>query len=208
MGNVCGVCDVSDRAPEVLPEKNGGPGVVLEEEKKDDPGGEAVKQLRGLMGRLDEQIEEKKKRQEEVLANCTYTNTPTETYHFKTCKVIKVYDGDTFWVAADHRGRLERFSIRLWGVDAYELRGEKDPGLKQKGADAKAFVEDQLLDKIIKVDILNGRRVDGKIVREKYGRLLSKITLGDGRDLGETLCQMGLGYPYGGGNKAEARDKV
>jgi len=130
------------------------------------------------------------------LDKLTYEETPEITYDFNKAKVLKVYDGDTFTIGAYHLGKPIKFSVRLYGVDCPELKGPT----AEEGKKAKKFVEDLILDKIIKIEVLNNKVLDGKKIREKYGRLLSKVYI-NGKDLSEELIAMGMAKRYFGGTK-------
>jgi endonuclease YncB( thermonuclease family) len=133
------------------------------------------------------------------LNNSTYTNTPEQVYRFLIAKVIKVYDGDTFWISAWHNNEICRFSLRLYGCDCAEMRGGT-PETKKLAIKAKEFVVDAIGGKIINVNILNGKRYDGKVIHEKYGRLLGTVHY-NGKNLTDELIKAGLAQPYAGGKK-------
>lgn len=134
-----------------------------------------------------------------LLADATYENTPEPTYDFTVAKVIRVYDGDTFWVAVKYAGKRSRFKVRLYGVDCPEIKGgtEKTKLAAQK---AKKYVADRILRKFVAIEVLNNKIINGKKIQEKYGRLLSKIYV-DGCDLALELIDRGLAKPYFGGTK-------
>ncbi|SJN38711.1 Staphylococcus nuclease (SNase) domain [Sphingobacterium sp. JB170] len=95
-------------------------------------------------------------------------------------RVIKVIDGDTFWV----EGRGRRFKVRFIGVDAPEIRNSQ---YKKKGyfaSEAREFVR---------------RLCEGKFVRleydvqstDRYQRDLAYVYLEDGLFLNAALLQGG-----------------
>jgi hypothetical protein len=136
------------------------------------------------------------------LLNSTFKNTPLPTYDFKYAKVIKVYDGDTFWIAAENDNKIIKYPVRLYGCDCSEIKGGSEES-KLKAQKAKEFVVNVLLDKIVKIEILNGKKYEGKIIKEKYGRLIAKVSYFDNewRDLTEALISQNLAYAYHGGTK-------
>jgi micrococcal nuclease len=90
-----------------------------------------------------------------------------------------VIDGDTFYV-----------SVRLLGVDAPE-RGERAK------CDQERALSKRATDRV--KELLHGRvTLDVRGVDE-FGRLLAKVRLSDGRDLGEVLLQDHLARPYRAG---------
>ena len=105
-------------------------------------------------------------------------------------KCFYVYDCDTIHVAIRLHGTCTSFRCRIRGIDGPEIR-------------SKSVVEKTLAYAgRVRVKEL----VDKKMVRirchhfDKYGRLLVDV-LFDNDDLGRTLIQEHLAYPYDGGTK-------
>ena len=119
------------------------------------------------------------------LTKATYKNTTEPIYNFTKAKVIKVYDGDTFWIAANNNDDIFRYKVRLFGIDCPELR-DKDP----IAFAARDYVEDKLLDKIVDVDILTNRKVNNRLQKEKYGRLLAIVKY-KGVNINKRLVELG-----------------
>lgn len=109
-------------------------------------------------------------------------------YHYR-CKVTDVYDGDTIrviidlgfgfkWHGVDSK---EGMSIRLYGIDTPELRGdERERGL---------MVRDRLREEIL------GKEITLKTIKDKtgkYGRYLGVIIKDDGTNINEWLVTEGL----------------
>jgi endonuclease YncB( thermonuclease family) len=134
-----------------------------------------------------------------LLAAAEYKNVPEQTYDFTKAKVIKVYDGDTYWIAAWHCGRLLRFRIRLYGVDCAEMKS-KDLEQKQQAINAKQYVSDLILGQIVDIDVLENRMINGKVIKEKWGRLLCTIKT-HGVDIAQLLIDQKYAKPYFGGTK-------
>ena len=134
-----------------------------------------------------------------ILQDAEYKETPQMMYNFTKAKVIKVYDGDTFWVAAWVDSGIYRFSVRLYGIDCPEMRGGTEK-TKEEAKKSKQYVVERILDKIVDIHVLNHRVIDGKKIEEKYGRLLAHVSI-DGSDLCEEMLKLGLGKPYFGGKK-------
>ena len=116
-------------------------------------------------------------------------------------KVVKVYDGDTFTVGAplhiEFERRFYKFSVRLAAVDCPELR-TKDPNEKQVALEAKKFVTDRLLNRVVRLTDSN---------MDKYGRLLARVSY-NGEDLATQLIDAHLAVPYNGGKKMVIDDWV
>ena len=107
-------------------------------------------------------------------------------YHYKA-RVLSVYDGDTIrvsidlgfgiqWKGSDGNG----LSIRLFGLNAPEIRGEeRDEGLISRDA-----LRDKILDKTIVLKTI-------KDATEKYGRYLGIILTDEGQNINDWLIENG-----------------
>jgi len=107
---------------------------------------------------------------------------------------VRNYDGDTitFNIPNIHPLFGDKISIRVYGIDAPEIRG-KCPLEKAKAKRVKTFVRDFLI---------NAKNITlRETQRGKYFRILAKVEA-DGKDLTETLINNGLAVPYfGSGQK-------
>ena len=133
------------------------------------------------------------------LETAEYKDTPEIQYSFTRAKILRVYDGDTFWVAAQHGNEIYRFNCRLYGIDCCEMKSN-DIEQRQRAITAKKYIEEKLLGKIVDIQVLNNTVYQGKMIKEKYGRLLVKIKIQD-RDLAQQMIDLGLGKSYFGGTK-------
>lgn len=136
------------------------------------------------------------------MQNATYKNTKDfknldglQTYG----KVVKVYDGDTFWVAVDfanlgvnpitHIMRnppdIKRVNVRLFGVNCHEIRGGTDE-TKMLAVKERDYVRDCIMDKIVYLRFMKP---------DKYGRSLAKLEF-DGCDLSSDLLSKGYASAY------------
>jgi micrococcal nuclease len=81
-------------------------------------------------------------------------------------KVITVYDGDTITVDLDLGCGvwLRNLKIRLYGINAPELRGKEKP----KGIKSRDWLREKILGKSVKIKTIKDRK-------GKYGRLLGRI---------------------------------
>jgi len=108
---------------------------------------------------------------------------PVQAAEYRNVDPKTVIDGDTFYV-----------SIRLLNVDAPEegkrARCDEERDLAKKaGERLKQLLQGRV--------ILDVRGVD------KFGRLLGRVTLSDGRDLGGVLIQEHLAKPYQEGQQPD-----
>lgn len=105
----------------------------------------------------------------------------TNLYYYKA-NVIKVYDGDTITVDIDLGLGiwLHKQSIRLYGIDAPEVRGsEKIEGKKSR---------DWLREKIL------GKEIVLKTIKDKtgkYGRLLGEVWF-ENENINDLLVEVGM----------------
>jgi hypothetical protein len=108
-------------------------------------------------------------------------------------RVIKVYDGDTITIAAKlpyDDSPLYRFSVRLSGIDAPEIRG-KDEDEKLAAQNAKHALENLILHKMVTLK---------NKTTEKYGRILADIYCED-LHVNDWLLKNHYAIPYDGGTK-------
>lgn len=94
--------------------------------------------------------------------------------------VVKVIDGDTFWVADDNG----RFKVRFIGIDAPETRNTR---WKQKGPlakEAKNFVKQLTDNKRVRLELDVQKK-------DRYERILAYIYLADGTFLNAELVKKG-----------------
>ena len=124
------------------------------------------------------------------LSRATYANTKPHLPRFLVGKVVKVYDGDTVWVASDAG---TRHSCRLHGIDCPELRSSC-AGEREAARAARDCLANELLPK----DGVVGVRV---LSADKYGRLLVRLSTAECRDLSQELLSRGHAVEYDGGTK-------
>jgi micrococcal nuclease len=114
--------------------------------------------------------------------------------------IIKVYDGDTLTILCEINGSMCALPVRLYGVDAPEIRG----GKTEEEAEAAKNIRDLISDLFV------GRFIHVKVKgRDKYGRLLASAEVEASTtseiptecctiDLSEFLIKNDLVYPYNG----------
>ena len=127
----------------------------------------------------------------------SYENTKTFNFMGRVCKakVLKVYDGDTCWVAMKIAGSIYKIKVRLLGVDTPELHPDLNTPQRDKMIE-KAFKAKKALDE----------KVGGKIVTlecgdfDKYGRLLVTL-LYKGDNINTYLIENAYAKAYYGGHK-------
>lgn len=110
-----------------------------------------------------------------------------------TGQVIKVYDGDTITIAAKiaiPNSPLYRFSVRLNGIDAPEIKGRNEDE-KESALKARHALEKLILHKVVQLK---------NTKTEKYGRILADVYL-DSLHINQWLLDEKLVVPYDGATK-------
>lgn len=111
-------------------------------------------------------------------------------------KVVRVYDGDTIFVVTVLPGSNvpHKFSVRLRGIDASEMKGgsqeEKAAALRSRDA-----LHSLLHDRIVELR---------QVAYDKYGRVLAEVhPVGERVSASEWMLQRRLAVPYDGGKKKQ-----
>jgi len=110
-------------------------------------------------------------------------------------QVIKVYDGDTITIAAQlpyPESPIYRFSVRLFGIDAPEIKGKSEEE-KVAAHVAQKSLEDLILHKTVRLENRG---------QEKYGRILADVYL-DKIHVNQWLLDNKHAKVYYGGKKEE-----
>ena len=140
---------------------------------------------------------------EEQLNNCTdECNLFTFNGEIHLAKVVKCYDGDTFYCIFMHDGRLQKFHIRMYGYDSCEMKpslsipSKERIELKRKAQLAKKRIEQLILNKNVYLFCLGF---------DKYGRILGNVKLNkdDEKTINDTMLEEGHGSAYFGGTKRD-----
>lgn len=129
-----------------------------------------------------------------ALEACTYDNTTPFVPCFTTAKVVRVYDGDTLWlaVAASDGGNFARFRARLVGYDIAEVKSH-DEVVRAAACGARDELTAWVLGRVVKVEC--SPRLD------KYGRLVATLRV-DGRCVNDYM-RARWGVAYDGGRKPD-----
>lgn len=145
---------------------------------------------------------------ERHLRASNYDNTPTFTLSRKKqkCKVLKVYDGDTIWVAISINGSIVKFNCRMLGYDSPEMKPLKSINNRDEiieaAKKAKEYIESLIKDAIVDISFSGF---------DKYGRALSSVYIIDPDSnkiycpnkicVNDLMVRKGHGYNYMGGTK-------
>jgi len=137
------------------------------------------------------------------LRNATYENTPTFSLSGLRCRgrVLRVYDGDTLWLAIVHPGKtVYKYRVRMYGYDAPEMHPRTDTENRDQVVEsalrAKAYLETLLSQHpFVEVEFFDF---------DKYGRPLVKLTLpGQPRTVNDCMLAEGFVNVYYGGTKSK-----
>jgi len=123
-------------------------------------------------------------------------------------RLYDVYDGDSPTLILSVRGELFKVHTRLLGIDAPEMTGlSRREGVRARNRvlqlltqldnndnEEEAYPGDLLTREQIRRRCLNCHTIFKVTCKgnEKYGRVLVRITLADGRDLADILVREGL----------------
>lgn len=108
-------------------------------------------------------------------------NTPGHKRVNEFYPVVKIVDGDTFWIDdGTEKGR----KVRLIGVDAPETRKSSRKEVGHYGAESKAFLAKLLSGKEVRLEY----DVDPE---DRYGRTLAYVYLRDGTFVNAELLKKG-----------------
>jgi endonuclease YncB( thermonuclease family) len=130
----------------------------------------------------------------DLLNDATYKNTDEFLPSPEIGKVVKVYDGDTIWVATVMNGKKCRVNVRMLGYDCAEMRSSDEIEKKCAYA-ARDDLSEMIMDKIVKLKVESA---------DKYGRLLATVTYQAENDETVDVNSYMLrkwGVPYDGGHK-------
>jgi micrococcal nuclease len=114
-----------------------------------------------------------------------------------TCgKVVKVYDGDTIYIASDEikcpmPNKTFRFAIRIKHIDTPEIR-TKNAEEKALAKKAKHAMEELVLNKYVTLEEVEHE--------SKWGRILAVVKV-NGVTISDVMLEMGHAKPYEGGHK-------
>lgn len=128
-----------------------------------------------------------------VLCFIALFNVSAKQYGDVQCKVVSVYDGDTFFVDIPGWPAIvgKRIGVRVYGINTPEIHS-KDEELKRAAQECKEFGTKLLTDsKSVKLKNLR---------RDKYFRLLADVEF-DGKDYARHMLDMNYAVPYFGGTK-------
>lgn len=90
-------------------------------------------------------------------------------------KVVKVSDGDTFYLKTDGK----TYKIRMYGIDAPELH-------QQYGEESKKYLENLILDKNVDVNVKS---------QDRYGRKVGKVIYKN-KDINLEMIKSGNAWYY------------
>lgn len=145
---------------------------------------------------------------EHNLRASNFDSTPTFTLPRKKqkCKVLKIYDGDTIWVAIYLNGSIVKFNCRMLGYDSPEMKPLKSNKERNQiieaAKKAKIYLESLIKDSIVDISFSGF---------DKYGRALASVYIPDPDGtkifcpnkvcVNDLMIRMGHGYNYMGGKK-------
>lgn len=119
--------------------------------------------------------------------------------HIEYGRVIEIYDGDTFTLAAyiDNGNTLYQVPVRINGIDCPEMK-TKNENEKKVAEFAKQFVSNRILNEIVYLE---------NVKLDKYGRILADIIYGfNKQSIANEMIEKHLAVAYDGGTKHVPND--
>ena len=112
----------------------------------------------------------------------------TGTYE---AKIVNVVDGDTVDAVFYFRGKLNKFRLRLAGINAPEMKPRKSienrEQVKEDAMISTQYLTDQVLNKVITIECHK---------QGNFGRVLATLHC-DGVNVNEKMLELGFAVPYG-----------
>lgn len=148
----------------------------------------------------------------DLLADARWDNTPALDLdgHETIARVLDVYDGDTLTVAMPWKDGVYKFTIRLLGINAEEIKGTTGD-TKERANAARVLLAQNIAGGKFSVDAKTTRAVLRKSLGQhdcrvriacksfdKYGRVLANVysTQEGGACLSKVLLESGLARSY------------
>lgn len=145
--------------------------------------------------------------EEEILNNCSINEIKRFSFDGKLllAKCIKCYDGDTITVIMLFNKCIYKFSIRLSGIDAAEIKSKCNEE-KKMALEAKQVLEKIILNQLIR---LKCKKFDkyGRILAEVYPYHLDTNKLEWKNSVNSLMIEKKLAYLYDGGTKKKFDEK-
>lgn len=140
------------------------------------------------------------------LSKATFERTPTYTLAgVRTrCKVLRVYDGDTLYVAIQIHGSVWKYKVRMLGYDSPEMKpllsAPNRAGEIVAAHAAKHYLEQLLARKTVEAEF-HGYCKFGRPLVNLYARRPGWICPPPFELVNKQMVESGHGVPYTGGKK-------
>lgn len=105
-------------------------------------------------------------------------------------KITKIIDGDTIEVQKEVEGNIEKYKVRLLGVNTPESVDPRRP-VECFGKEASKYVTDNFLGEVVRLET-----DDSQDKYDKYDRLLAYAYTSEGIMINEKLIADGYAYEY------------
>ncbi len=154
-----------------------------------------------LIKKLSSSNNDSTKKEYDQLIKCQDIDFPIFSFENleKICKIVDVYDGDSFTACFYHHDQIIKYKFRANGYDSPEMRPrlniENREDMINKAVEAKnKFIElSDCENNLVKIKFGNF---------DKYGRILATVfNLSNNNNVNELMIQNGYGYEYHGGTK-------
>jgi endonuclease YncB( thermonuclease family) len=119
----------------------------------------------------------------------------------KICKIVDVYDGDTFTACFYHGNEIIKYKCRSNGYDSPEMR----PRLNVPNRELEKIKAKEAKQKFIEFSNCENDLVKVKFGKfDKYGRILAEVyNHASNKHVNQLMIDENYGYKYSGGTKKE-----
>lgn len=143
----------------------------------------------------------KKQYENKKLLQCKNENYQLFTFNNqeKICKIVDVYDGDSFTACFYYDNKIIKYKFRANGYDSPEMR----PRLDKVNRNQEIIKAKQARDKFIELSDCNNNLVKIQFHEfDKYGRILATVyNISNKTNVNQLMIDNNFGYSYHGGTK-------
>jgi len=143
-----------------------------------------------------------------ILERASYEDTPTFSLSGLHCraKILRVYDGDTLWLAIPYPdNKVFKYRVRFYGYDAPELHPRTDTEHRDELVEAALHAKAYLAKWSSQHELVEAEF----FAYDKFGRPLVKLRApGETRTINEQMITENFGYAYDGGKKLSSDQQL
>lgn len=135
------------------------------------------------------------------LEKCKDQDLPIFSFEnqIKICKIVDVYDGDSFTACFFNNDKIIKYKFRAYGYDSPEIRPRLNLENRQEIINQALKAKEKFIEfsncqnNLVKIEFGNF---------DKYGRILGTVfNIDNDNNVNELMIKNGFGYQYDGGTK-------